>query len=62
MLFSDQRKHQISVSQRDENGNAANVAFLIRYLCEKVMKDRRKDLFVLEDTVYARIRSFVDER
>ncbi|KAH0543353.1 Ubiquitin- modifier 1 [Glutinoglossum americanum] len=51
MLFSDQRKHQISVSPRDENGNAANVAFLIRYLCEEVMKDQRKDLFVLEETV-----------
>jgi ubiquitin related modifier 1 len=51
MLFSNQRKHQISVPPKDEKGNVANIAFLVRYLCENVMKDRRKDLFVLEDTV-----------
>jgi ubiquitin related modifier 1 len=52
ILFSDQRKHQISIPSNDEKGDVANLAFLIRYLCEKVMKDQRKDLFVLEDIVY----------
>ena len=52
MLFSNQRKIQISVPSKDEGGNVANVAFLVRYLCENVMKDRREDLFVLDDAMY----------
>jgi ubiquitin related modifier 1 len=52
MLFADQRKVHISVPSKDEEGNVANIAFLVRYLCQNVMKDRRKDLFVLDDTVY----------
>ncbi|TKA74926.1 Ubiquitin-related modifier 1 [Cryomyces minteri] len=51
MLFSNQRKHAISLPSREEDGNPATIAFLVRYLCQSVMKDRRKELFVLDDTV-----------
>lgn len=51
MLFSDQGKHRISLPAKDEDGNKANVAFLVRYLCAHVMNDRRKELFVLDGTV-----------
>lgn len=51
MLFSNQRKHELQIPTKDESGTPTNIAFLVRYLCEKVMKDHRKDLFVLDDTV-----------
>lgn len=51
MLFSDQRKHHLCIPAMDENGFPANAAFLVRYLCQHLMKDGRKELFVLEGTV-----------
>lgn len=51
MLFSNQRKHQLSLPAKDEERTSANVAFLVRYLCAHVMDDERKELFVLDDTV-----------
>ena len=52
LLFSNQRKHSLSLPVKDENGQKANMAFLVRYLCQHVMRDRRKDMFVVDDTVY----------
>ena len=51
MLFSDKRKHKVSVPAVDETDQPSNVAFLIRWLCENLMKDPRKELFVLDDSV-----------
>ncbi|KAF2087240.1 ubiquitin-like modifier 1 [Saccharata proteae CBS 121410] len=51
MLFSNERKHAISLPAKDENGETSNVAYLVRYLCQNVMRDHRKELFVLDDTV-----------
>jgi ubiquitin related modifier 1 len=51
ILFSNQKKYNLSLPARDESGETANVAFLVRHLCDKVMKDSRKELFVLDDTV-----------
>lgn len=55
MLFSDQRKHEITIPNQTNDNEPVNVAFLIRWLCENLMKDARKDLFVLDDTVYVRV-------
>ena len=52
MLFSDQRKHTVSVPTIDESEQPSNVAFLIRWLCKNLMNDPRKELFVLDDSVY----------
>ncbi|RMX77506.1 hypothetical protein D0869_09838 [Hortaea werneckii] len=52
MLFSDQRKHHISLPSKDPaSGQPSNVAFLIHWLCENLMRDPRRDMFVLEGTV-----------
>ena len=51
MLFSNQRKHTLSIPTKDESGSASNIAFLVRYLCENVIRDSRRELFVLDDTV-----------
>ena len=53
MLFSDKRKHQISVPSTDSKGQSSNVAFLIGWLCDNLMKDPRKEMFVLDGSVYA---------
>ncbi|KAH7132476.1 ubiquitin-like protein [Dendryphion nanum] len=51
MLFSNERKISISIPRKDEAGAKTNIAYLVHYLCEKVMKDPRKDLFILDGTV-----------
>lgn len=51
MLFSDERKHKIAIPAKDGQGANANVAFLVRWLCENLMKDPRKELFILDDAV-----------
>lgn len=53
MLFSNQRKHDLALPPTDEQGGSSNVAYLVQYLCKNVMKDQRKELFVMNDTVYA---------
>lgn len=51
ILFGNQKKYSLSIPEKDESGAPANVAFLVRYICENFMKDTRKELFVLDDTV-----------
>ena len=49
MLFDNQTKHRLRVPSQDSAGKSTTVAFLIRYLCENVMKDSRRELFVLKN-------------
>ncbi|PKK45119.1 hypothetical protein CI102_11600 [Trichoderma harzianum] len=49
MLFSDQRRHSLTLPAKDKDGNPSNIAYLIHHLCENVMKDTRKELFVLQE-------------
>jgi ubiquitin related modifier 1 len=51
MLFSDERKHKLSVPAKDDKGSPVTVGWLVNYLCEEVMKDTRKDMFVLDGHV-----------
>lgn len=51
MLFSDERKHKITVPKLDDQGKPVTVGWLVIYLCNEVMKDTRKELFVLDDRV-----------
>lgn len=48
MLFSDQKRHKLAIPIKDQDGKSVTVAFLIEYLCENIMKDSRKELFVLD--------------
>lgn len=52
MLFSDQRRHSLSIPASNKEGKPVTIADLIDYLCENTMKDSRKELFVLEDHLY----------
>ncbi|CAO2651770.1 Nn.00g000530.m01.CDS01 [Neocucurbitaria sp. VM-36] len=61
ILFSNQKKYSISLPAKNESGEPANVAFLVRHLCEKVMKDPRRELFVLDGTVRPGILVLINE-
>jgi ubiquitin related modifier 1 len=51
MLFSDERKHKLLVPARDSKGDAVTVGWLVEHLCNEVMKDSRKEMFVLDGHV-----------
>ncbi|KAF1995559.1 ubiquitin related modifier 1 [Amniculicola lignicola CBS 123094] len=61
MLFSNERKHKLSIPAKDSTGAPLNVGYLVTYLCENVMKDARKDLFVLDGTVRPGILVLINE-
>ncbi|KAM0518506.1 hypothetical protein ACHAPE_004269 [Trichoderma viride] len=48
MLFSDVRRHALTLPATDKDGNPSTIAYLIHHLCEHVMKDTRRELFVLD--------------
>ncbi|KFH47613.1 Ubiquitin-related modifier-like protein [Hapsidospora chrysogenum ATCC 11550] len=48
MLFSHQRRHPLSIPATDKEGKLSTIAFLLDYLCENLMKDTRKELFILD--------------
>lgn len=52
MLFSDQRQHKLAIPAHDKDSKPITIAYLIDYLCQHVMKDSRKELFVLDNHMY----------
>lgn len=58
MLFADQRIHKLHIPAHDQTGKAVTIAYLIEHLCENVMKDSRKELFVLDDHMYVLFTAF----
>ncbi|KAH6686278.1 ubiquitin-related modifier 1 [Plectosphaerella plurivora] len=50
MLFEDQKRLSIDLPTA-EAGGKPTLAFLIAHLCKNVMKDPRKELFVLDDHI-----------
>lgn len=57
MLFGNKRRHSLSIPANDKNAKPANIAFLINYLCENLMKDPRAELFVLDGHMFAPLPS-----
>lgn len=51
MLFSNERKHNVTLPARLNDGSQPNITYLLQHLVENVMKDERKELFILEDNV-----------
>lgn len=62
MLFSKKRKHSISLPAADENDRPSNIAYLVRYLCENLMTDCRKEFFVTNDNMFATQANIIDRR
>lgn len=51
LLFNNERKHVVTVPAKDGDGKPVDVAFLVRHLCDNLMKDPRREMFVLDGTV-----------
>ena len=51
ILFDNEHKHKVQIPAKDNDGAPTNIAYLVRYLCDHVMKDRRKELFVLDSSM-----------
>jgi len=52
MLFANKRVHKVTIPALDDfTSKPPTIRYLIKYLCDKVMKDSRKELFVVDDTV-----------
>lgn len=47
MLFNNTQSHALSIPATDEQGSPTKVKDLIPWLCDNVMKDSRRELFVL---------------
>lgn len=52
MLFSDQRHHKLSIPALDHRGSPTTIAHLVDHLCQHVMEDNRKELFVVDNHMY----------
>ncbi|KAI0157558.1 Urm1-domain-containing protein [Xylariaceae sp. FL1272] len=51
MLFSDQRRHALSIPAKTQDDKPVTIAFLIDHLCNNLLSDPRKELFILDDHV-----------
>ncbi|CEL01588.1 Putative Ubiquitin-related modifier 1 [Aspergillus calidoustus] len=51
ILFGNERKHKVTLPAQLVNGTRPNISYLLQYLVNNLMKDQRKELFVLEDNV-----------
>lgn len=52
LLFNNERKHEILLPALKEDGSASDISSLLIYLVENTMNDDRKDMFIMEDSVY----------
>lgn len=59
ILFSNERKHTIHLPAQLNNGSRPNIAYLLQHLVDNVMKDLRKELFIMEDNVYVNQRILI---
>ncbi|KAF5628205.1 ubiquitin-like modifier 1 [Fusarium tjaetaba] len=53
MLFSNKRQHALTIPAADQDGKPVDIAYLIDHLCQNVMDDSRRDLFVLDNHLVA---------
>lgn len=51
ILFSNERKHTITLPAQLDSSNPPTISYLLKHLVDNVMKDDRKELFIMEDNV-----------
>jgi hypothetical protein len=44
------------------DGSQPSIAYLLRYLVDNVMKDQRKEMFIMEDNVYVDYNVWVKQK
>ena len=61
MLFSNITEHKVQVPTKNEGGKLFTVADLIPWICQHLMKDSRKELFVLDGNIRPGILVLINE-
>jgi len=51
MLFDNISKHSVALPRLDAAGHPTTMGALIKYICEHLIKDPRKELFVLDGSM-----------
>ena len=51
MLFDNVHKYPLSLTRDADEGKPPTIGWLVKYLCDHLMKDSRKELFVLNNNV-----------
>ncbi|KIV90786.1 hypothetical protein PV10_05394 [Exophiala mesophila] len=51
ILFDNVSKHSITLSADADNGKSPTVGYLVNYICDNLIKDPRKELFILDGAV-----------
>ncbi|CAL5868866.1 uncharacterized protein PFLUO_LOCUS3093 [Penicillium psychrofluorescens] len=51
LLFSNERKHNVTLPANLDDGARPDIAYLLRYLVDNIMQDQRKEMFIMEDNV-----------
>ena len=51
MLFDNKSRQHVSLPRTTQDGARVNVAYLVKFLCDNVMSDSRKELFCLDGTM-----------
>lgn len=51
MLFDNISSHHVKLPSKTAQGQNATIGELIPWLCENLMKDTRKELFVLDENM-----------
>ena len=51
MLFDNISKHALSLTKDANEGKPPTIGYLVKYLVEHLMKDSRKELFVVDGSV-----------
>ena len=51
MLFDNKPKHSITLPTTTAEGSTPNIAYLIKHICDNIMKDPRKELFLLDGAI-----------
>jgi len=51
LLFSNQRKHTLVLPNKKTLDQPVTMGYLVKYLCDRLMKDKRKDMFVVNEGV-----------
>ena len=52
LMFSNKATHDINIpSNIPGSTQSANVKYLLKYLCEELMQDTRKELFVVDESI-----------
>ncbi|KAL2402411.1 Ubiquitin-related modifier 1 [Exophiala dermatitidis] len=51
MLFDSVAKHELTLPKTADDGKPPTVGYLVKYICDHLIKDPRKELFVLDGAV-----------